>query len=237
MHKPPPLPIAAAAPPPIAPSPDELFKTLPMCTTTSTAATPPPPPCTDTLSSLASTAYFTAPPEDMTASGDDALVPEEIVVLNDAAADAAGAPCGHETADADLLSASVRGLIEGLHLGDARTADALRAASGFIAEQGYDSAAELNEVGAADELIAHLDLKPGKARLLSKRLAEHDRPTTPLAVPVGEPVVQLAALPMGSIPMDWRTLALAYTRAEGKLEHDHEARSRASLDPSKSRAG
>lgn len=164
----------------------------------------------------------------MLASDDDDIVPEEILVLdeaddNEAAYCAGGTPLyGGASADDDVLSASVRGLIEGLHLGDERTADALRAASAFIDAQGYDNAAELNEVGAADELIAHLDLKPGKARLLSKRLAEHARPGTLSAVPVGEPVLQLADMPTGI--MDWRTLALAYTRAEDKLEHDVEAR-------------
>lgn len=155
---------------------------------------------------------------------DGEVIPEEIIVLDEdrPAADAAAAPHGAVPADGNVLSASIRGLIEGLHLDDQGTADALHAASAFVAAQGYDNAAELNEVGAADELIAHLDLKPGKARLLSKRLSEHGRPATPTAVPVGEPVLNLAALPAGSV--DWRTLALAYTRAEGKLENELEAR-------------
>lgn len=175
---------------------------------------------------------------------EDEIIPEEIVVLDDDDADGlfadpplanlSSAPdVGGTSTSGGVLSESLRDLIEGLNLGNAGTAEALRAASDFIDEQGYDCIAELHEVGATDELVARLELKPGKARLLSKRLADqHQGSGSRMAVPVGEPVLPLAdgrpeqaavgaawhPVPTGSWRGSTDDLALAYTRAQMKLE-------------------
>lgn len=69
------------------------------------------------------------------------------------------------------LSATIGSLIEGLRLGAGETAHALEAARRWCEQQGYDDSSEVVEVRAEAELVAALALKPGKARLLTKRLA------------------------------------------------------------------
>lgn len=138
------------------------------------------------------------------------------------------------------LSASLHELVAGLRIGEEATRDVLCAAGAWCAAQGLDSVGELLEVGAADELVQALPLKPGKARLLSKRLAA--AAATPLSVPVGEPVLPVGVhlahdlapacvcSPVGrgrNAPcepheraqgLDWAALARAYTEAEMRLE-------------------
>jgi hypothetical protein len=226
--------------PPSAPE-ETLFNTLP----THTAVSPPinaklPAPASP-ASKPVGVDYFAAPPIGF------ALAPPY-----SAAPVADDDKKGCESLPDVALSASLRSLVEGLRLGDDDTARALCAADAWIAEMGFDGVAEIVEVGATHELVAQLGLKPGKARLLGKRIDERYADHAPsqaqqlTAVPVGEPVPHTtegtrgrapdalhspAAVPMGSgtaltAPadghvLDWRALALAYTRAESI----HEARS------------
>ena len=71
---------------------------------------------------------------------------------------------------AEPLSTTLRHLIESLRLGPEETTEALSAARAWCASEGFDDASEVREVGAESELVAALHLKPGKARLLRKRL-------------------------------------------------------------------
>ena len=84
----------------------------------------------------------------------------------------------HSTA-ASALSSSIRALIVDLRLGDSETAAALEAAGEWFDEQGYADASEIREVHAETELVARLRLKPGKAKLMRQRLAQH--------LPAGQP--------------------------------------------------
>ena len=65
----------------------------------------------------------------------------------------------------------MRGLIVGLKLGAAEAA-ALRHASEWCEEQGFDSVEMIKELGVEDEFVAALALKRGKQMLLRKRLGE-----------------------------------------------------------------
>jgi hypothetical protein len=49
----------------------------------------------------------------------------------------------------------------------------LDAAVAWCNEQGHDSVGELKEVGDEEAFVNELQLKPGKAKLLLKRLGEH----------------------------------------------------------------
>ena len=163
----------------------------------------------------------------------------------------AGGLCSNAQLDSESsaglpLSASLHRLLEGLGLGVEATESAVRAAAEWCDEQGYASASEILEVCAAAELVSvlqlQLELKPGKARLLGKRLAElapaaRDAPSrdadlmrthSPEAMPVGEdpaialtrfdclPPPPLLAEPSGDDT--WRALAHAYELAESRLE-------------------
>ena len=81
--------------------------------------------------------------------------------------DPLGLPAGAESLDPTLLS-----LIEGLKLGGSATAAAVRAACAWCEEEGYLSPAELMELGSDQEFVSALGLKPKKAQLLLKRIAE-----------------------------------------------------------------
>ena len=73
------------------------------------------------------------------------------------------------------LDASLRGLIEGLKLGAAATAEAVRAASVWCEREGVDSAAELVEAEMEADFVAALKLKAAKQKILAKRLSELPR--------------------------------------------------------------
>ena len=78
---------------------------------------------------------------------------------------------GEAAPDASSLDEALRGLIVGLKLGAAEAA-ALRHASEWCEEQGFDSIEMIKEVGVEDEFVAALALKRGKQMLLRKRLGE-----------------------------------------------------------------
>ena len=59
------------------------------------------------------------------------------------------------------------------------------AALAWCEEQGYDSIAMLKELGVEDELVAALQLKPGKAKQLRKRIAEFAPPELSERLSVG----------------------------------------------------
>jgi hypothetical protein len=85
------------------------------------------------------------------------------------------------------LSSTIETLIDGLRLGPARTAAATEAARAWFIEQGYADSSELLEVRAEAELALAIQrgacLKPGKARLLAKRLADLALNLAPISPP------------------------------------------------------
>jgi len=85
------------------------------------------------------------------------------------------------------LSSTIETLIDGLRLGPARTAAATEAARAWFMEQGYADSSELLEVRAESELALAIQhgacLKPGKARLLAKRLADLALNLAPISPP------------------------------------------------------
>ena len=85
-------------------------------------------------------------------------------------------PLWPQVASPGGLSSTIETLIDGLRLGPARTAAATEAARAWFIEQGYADSSELLEVRAEAELALAIQrgacLKPGKARLLAKRLAD-----------------------------------------------------------------
>ena len=85
------------------------------------------------------------------------------------------------------LSSTIETLIDGLRLGPARTAAATEAARAWFSEQGYADSSELLEVRAEAELAMAIQqgacLKPGKARLLAKRLADLALNLAPISPP------------------------------------------------------
>lgn len=85
------------------------------------------------------------------------------------------------------LSSTIETLIDGLRLGPARTAAATEAARAWFIEQGYADSSELLEVRAETELAIAIQhgarLKPGKARLLAKRLADLALNLAPISTP------------------------------------------------------
>ena len=85
-------------------------------------------------------------------------------------------PLWPQVASPGGLSSTIEALIDGLRLGPARTAAATEAARAWFMEQGYADSSELLEVRAEAELALAIQrgacLKPGKARLLAKRLAD-----------------------------------------------------------------
>ncbi len=66
-----------------------------------------------------------------------------------------------EAPDASSLDEALRGLIVGLKLGAAE-AVALRHASEWCEEQGFDSVEMIKELGVEDEFVTALALKRGK---------------------------------------------------------------------------
>jgi hypothetical protein len=137
------------------------------------------------------------------------------------------------------LSRSVRALIVDLRLGEAETVAALQAADEWFEEQGYTDSSEVREVCAEAELVARLNLKPGKARLLGKRLAGHPWPPQALErlaatgaspagahyvqgmeerVPMGLPVVPALGMPPAPWPPPALTIDPSLLALHGRLE-------------------
>ena len=137
------------------------------------------------------------------------------------------------------LSRSVRALIVDLRLGEAETVAALQAADEWFEEQGYTDSSEVREVCAEAELVARLNLKPGKARLLGKRLAGHPWPPQALErlaatgaspagahdvqgmeerVPMGLPVVPALGMPPAPWPPPALTIDPSLLAPHGRLE-------------------
>jgi len=102
-------------------------------------------------------------------------------------------PLWPQVASPGGLSSTIETLIDGLRLGPARTAAATEAARAWFMEQGYADSSELLEVRAEAELALAIQhgacLKPGKARLLAKRLADLALNLAPIspAPPMADP--------------------------------------------------
>ena len=96
-------------------------------------------------------------------------------------------PLWPQVASPGGLSSTIETLIDGLRLGPARTAAATEAARAWFMEQGYADSSELLEVRAEAELALAIQhgacLKPGKARLLAKRLADLALNLAPISPP------------------------------------------------------
>jgi hypothetical protein len=96
-------------------------------------------------------------------------------------------PLWPQVASPGGLSSTIETLIDGLRLGPARTAAATEAARAWFIEQGYADSSELLEVRAEAELALAIQhgacLKPGKARLLAKRLADLALNLAPISPP------------------------------------------------------
>jgi len=216
--------------------------------------TAPVLPCPFTGMAGATLDYFNALPSDMEAYDaladnstegipeeiDDELTDEPVEVVQLPTATGEGMqqlPC--EPANSTtllqtpaLLSTTLRTLIEGLRLGPGATESALHSATLWCDQQGFEDSSELLEVGAEEELVAALGLKPGKARLLVKRLAEKRtrmaRPPMALrlggdvqlpceeTIPMGLPVCPAPRSDLQGI--DWPGLVQAYERAEALME-------------------
>jgi hypothetical protein len=234
----------------------------------------PPPGMGVSLSAVARTAASQSTPstheEDSSTHEEEHEeddIPEEIFPTNDddddddddddgGIGDCAGPRADPLTVDplldpAAQLSASIAYLIEGLQMGPQETSRVMAAASAWCEEQGLSSLSEIGEVMVEHELTDALRLKPGRGRLLYKRLCdqvarqrrevlsncpEAAATSEQLSVPMGLPVRE--GIPYAQIDLNadaahhhtpsprlhnWRALGSAYESAIGRLEESSPA--------------